>query len=69
MAPSPLEMAAMSAGLPMSSKASSIGSVTTGNGPNYVGRVIVVGYDEFGLDSDHDGIGCDNAPTGLLWPT
>lgn len=37
-----------------------------GNGPNYVGRVIVVGPDVFGLDND--GIGCDNSPTGPLWP-
>jgi hypothetical protein len=40
----------------------------TGNGPNYVGRVIVVAYDEFRLDNDGDGIGCDNSPTGPLWP-
>lgn len=40
----------------------------TGNGLNYVGRVIVVGPDALGLDADHDGIGCDNAPTGPLWP-
>jgi hypothetical protein len=31
----------------------------SGNGPNYVqGPVSVVGYDEFGLDADGDGIGC-----------
>lgn len=30
-----------------------------GNGPNYVQDPFqVVGYDEFGLDSDGDGIGC-----------
>lgn len=39
----------------------------TGNGPNYVGRVIVVGPDVFGLDDDGDGIGCDNSRTGPLW--
>jgi hypothetical protein len=31
----------------------------SGNGPNYVGFVRVVGYDEFGLDRDHDGLGCE----------
>ena len=32
----------------------------SGNGPNYVqGPFQVVGYDEFGLDSDGDGIGCE----------
>lgn len=32
----------------------------SGNGPNYVqGPVVVVGYDEFGLDRDNDGIGCE----------
>lgn len=32
----------------------------SGNGPNYVrGPVYVVGYDEFGLDRDGDGIGCE----------
>ncbi len=29
-----------------------------GNGPFYVGRVTVVGPDEYGLDGDGDGIGC-----------
>jgi micrococcal nuclease len=33
----------------------------TGNGPNYVqGPVHVVGYDEFDLDRDNDGIGCES---------
>ena len=33
----------------------------SGNGPNYVvGPVKVVGYDEFDLDRDGDGIGCEN---------
>ena len=33
----------------------------SGNGPAYVyGRVRVVGPDEYGLDRDGDGIGCDN---------
>jgi endonuclease YncB( thermonuclease family) len=32
----------------------------SGNGPNYIqGPVYVVGYDEFGLDGDNDGIGCE----------
>lgn len=32
----------------------------SGNGPNYVrGPVYVVDYDEFGLDRDGDGIGCE----------
>ena len=32
----------------------------SGNGPNYIaGPVSVVGYDEFRLDADHDGIGCE----------
>ena len=31
----------------------------SGNGPNYTGRVQVLGYDEFGLDRDKDGIGCE----------
>lgn len=31
----------------------------SGNGPYYTGRVRVVGPDVFGLDRDHDGIGCE----------
>lgn len=31
----------------------------SGNGPYYTGRVLVYGYDEFGLDRDGDGIGCE----------
>lgn len=31
----------------------------SGNGPNYTGRVRVVGPDVFRLDADHDGIGCE----------
>jgi len=31
----------------------------SGNGPNYTGMVKVVGYDEFGLDRDKDGRGCE----------
>lgn len=32
----------------------------SGNGPNYVrGPVYVVGYDEFDLDRDNDGVGCE----------
>ena len=33
----------------------------SGNGPNYVsGPISVVGYDEFDLDRDGDGLGCEN---------
>jgi len=31
----------------------------SGNGPRYTGRVKVIGYDEFGLDRDGDGWGCE----------
>jgi hypothetical protein len=32
----------------------------SGNGPNYVtGPVYVVGYDEFDLDRDGDGVACE----------
>lgn len=31
----------------------------SGNGPNYTGTVRVIGYDEFGLDRDGDGWGCE----------
>jgi endonuclease YncB( thermonuclease family) len=31
----------------------------SGNGPNYTGIVRVVGYDEFDLDRDGDGYGCE----------
>jgi hypothetical protein len=31
----------------------------SGDGPNYTGTVSVVGYDEFDLDRDGDGIACD----------
>lgn len=40
----------------------------TGNGPHYVGRVIVDGPDVFRLDHDRNGIGCEESPTGPLWP-
>ena len=34
----------------------------SGNGPYYVGRVTIVGPDEYGLDgNDKDGIGCENS--------
>ncbi len=39
----------------------------TGNGPYYVGRVLVVGPDEYELDADDNGIGCESSPTGPLW--
>lgn len=31
----------------------------TGNGPNYTGMVQVIGYDEYGLDRDGDGLACE----------
>lgn len=31
----------------------------SGNGPKYTGTVRVVGPDEFGLDADGDGLGCE----------
>jgi uncharacterized iron-regulated membrane protein len=31
----------------------------SGDGPNYTGTVKVIGYDEYGLDADGDGYGCD----------
>lgn len=33
----------------------------SGDGPYYVGRVTVVGPDEYGLDRDNDGIGCESS--------
>jgi hypothetical protein len=31
----------------------------SGDGPDYTGTVEVLGYDEYGLDDDGDGIGCE----------
>jgi hypothetical protein len=31
----------------------------SGNGPEYTGRVEIIGPDEYDLDRDHDGIGCE----------
>jgi hypothetical protein len=31
----------------------------SGNGPDYTGEVAVVGEDQYGLDADSDGIGCE----------
>ncbi|WP_067859199.1 hypothetical protein [Nocardia shimofusensis] len=31
----------------------------SGNGPVYTGRVTVIGPDEYGLDRDNDGVGCE----------
>jgi hypothetical protein len=31
----------------------------SGSGPDYTGKVRVVGPDEYGLDSDGDGYGCE----------
>ncbi|NKY51452.1 hypothetical protein [Nocardia vermiculata] len=33
----------------------------SGNGPEYTGRVRVIGPDEYGLDRDGNGIGCENS--------
>ena len=33
----------------------------SGNGPRYTGTVRVVGDDEFGLDPDGDGFGCERS--------
>jgi hypothetical protein len=33
----------------------------SGNGPEYVGRVTVIGPDVSGLDNDGDGIGCESS--------
>ena len=38
-----------------------------GDGPYYVGRVELHGPDEYGLDRDGNGIGCESSPTGPLW--
>jgi hypothetical protein len=32
----------------------------SGDGPFYTGRVVVVGYDRYGLDADRDGVGCES---------
>ncbi len=55
--------------VPITSDVDGIGG--RGNGPAYVGRVIVVGPDVYGLDHDGDGIGCERAsaagvPSGTL---
>ena len=33
----------------------------SGDGPKYTGRVRVTGSDPYGLDSDNDGIGCEDS--------
>jgi micrococcal nuclease len=33
----------------------------SGNGPNYTGVVQVLGYDEYGLDRDGDGLACESS--------
>lgn len=33
----------------------------SGNGPAYTGRVRVIGPDEYGLDRDGNGIGCESS--------
>ncbi|WP_459545625.1 hypothetical protein [Nocardia sp. X0981] len=33
----------------------------SGNGPEYTGRVRVIGPDEYGLDRDGNGIGCESS--------
>ena len=32
----------------------------SGDGPRYTGRVVITGRDTYRLDTDGDGIGCDN---------
>ena len=32
----------------------------SGDGPVYVGQVKVIGPDVYGLDADHDGVGCES---------
>lgn len=46
--------------VPIASDVDCIGG--SGNGPEYVGRVRVIGPDEYRLDADDDGFGCDNDP-------
>lgn len=33
----------------------------SGNGPVYTGAVLVIGPDDYGLDADHDGLGCEDS--------
>ncbi len=33
----------------------------SGNGPAYTGRVRVIGPDEYGLDDNGDGVGCEQS--------
>jgi hypothetical protein len=46
--------------VPIASDVDCIGG--SGDGPEYVGRVTVIGPDVYRLDNDGDGIGCDNDP-------
>ncbi|MBC7303650.1 MAG: hypothetical protein H5T78_22215 [Nocardia sp.] len=32
-----------------------------GNGPSYTGPVRVIGPDDYGLDADNDGLGCESS--------
>ena len=43
--------------VPMASDVDCLGG--SGNGPEYVGTVSVIGFDEYDLDRDADGVGCE----------
>ncbi|HZY28895.1 MAG TPA: hypothetical protein VFE49_11640 [Jiangellaceae bacterium] len=43
--------------VPMASDIDCVGG--SGNGPEYVGTVSVIGVDEYDLDRDADGVGCE----------
>ncbi|MEU4311486.1 hypothetical protein [Nocardia sp. NPDC024068] len=45
--------------VPITSDVDCIGG--TGNGPEYTARVTVIGPDEYDLDRDGNGIGCENS--------
>lgn len=41
----------------------------SGDGPEYTGFVRVTGSDPYGLDSDNDGVGCEQVRTLLASPS
>ncbi|AXK85717.1 hypothetical protein IU443_25080 [Nocardia farcinica] len=45
--------------VPITSDVDCVGG--SGNGPAYTGRVTVIGPDEYDLDRDGNGIGCENS--------